>query len=172
MTSSALPRFQGREFSIEMETGTGKTYVYLRTIFELNKRYGFKKFIIVVPSVAIREGVLKSLQITRDHFAALYDNTPIASFVYDSRRLGTVRQFSDSNHVQVMVINIQAFVKDVDEEANLDEMDEEALKRLNVIYRDNDRMGGKPIEFIRGANPIVIIDEPQSVDTTPSPGAR
>ncbi len=158
---------QGREFSIEMETGTGKTYVYLRTIFELNKRYGFKKFIIVVPSVAIREGVLKSLQITRDHFAALYDNTPIASFVYDSRRLGTVRQFSDSNHVQVMVINIQAFVKDVDEEANLDEMDEEALKRLNVIYRDNDRMGGKPIEFIRGANPIVIIDEPQSVDTTP-----
>jgi type III restriction enzyme len=158
---------QGREFSVEMETGTGKTYVYLRTIFELNKRYGFKKFIIVVPSIAIREGVLKSLEITRDHFATLYDNTPLASFVYDSRRLGAVRQFSDSNHVQVMVINIQAFVKDVDEEANLDEMDEEALKRLNVIYRDNDRMGGKPIEFIRAANPIVIIDEPQSVDTTP-----
>ncbi len=162
-----VPALQGREFSIEMETGTGKTYVYLRTIFELNKRYGFKKFIIVVPSVAIREGVLKSLEITRDHFAALYDNTPAASFVYDSRRLGTVRQFSDSNHIQIMVINIQAFVKDVDEDANLDEMDEEALKRLNVIYRDNDRMGGKPIEFIRAANPIVIIDEPQSVDTTP-----
>ena len=101
----------GKEFSVEMETGTGKTYVYLRTIFELNKRYGFKKFIIVVPSIAIREGVLKSLEITRDHFAALYDNTPFVSFVYDSRRLGTVRQFSDSNHVQVMVINIQAFVK-------------------------------------------------------------
>ena len=162
-----VPALQGREFSVEMETGTGKTYVYLRTVFELNKRYGFKKFIIVVPSVAIREGVLKSLAITRDHFAALYDNTPFVSFVYDSRRLGTVRQFSDSNHIQVMVINIQAFVKDVDEEANLDEMDEEALKRLNVIYRDNDRMGGKPIEFIRAANPIVIIDEPQSVDTTP-----
>jgi type III restriction enzyme len=162
-----VPALQGREFSIEMETGTGKTYVYLRTIFELNKRYGFKKFIIVVPSVAIREGVLKSLEITREHFAALYDNTPVASFVYDSRRLGAVRQFSDSNHVQVMVINIQAFVKDVDEDANLDEMDEEVLKRLNVIYRDNDKMGGKPIEFIRGANPIVIIDEPQSVDTTP-----
>lgn len=162
-----VPALQGREFSVEMETGTGKTYVYLRTIFDLNKRYGFKKFIIVVPSVAIREGVLKSLEITRDHFAALYDNTPAASFVYDSRRLGAVRQFSDSNHIQVMVINIQAFVKDVDEEANLDEMDDEALKRLNVIYRDNDRMGGKPIEFIRSANPIVIIDEPQSVDTTP-----
>lgn len=158
---------QGREFSVEMETGTGKTYVYLRTIFELNKRYGFKKFIVVVPSVAIREGVLKSLEITGEHFAALYDNTPFASFIYDSRRLGMVRQFSDSNNIQVMVINIQAFVKDVDEEANLDEMDEEALKRLNVIYRDNDRMGGKPIEFIRSGNPIVIIDEPQSVDTTP-----
>src|ERR1700722_20662494 len=91
---------QGREFSVEMETGTGKTYVYLRTIFELSKRYGFKKFIIVVPSVAIREGVMKTLEITRDHFAALYDNTPFVSFVYDSRRLGTVRQFSDSNHIQ------------------------------------------------------------------------
>lgn len=157
---------QGREFSIEMETGTGKTYVYLRTIFELNKRYGFKKFIIVVPSVAIREGVLKSLQITKEHFEALYDNVPFGSFVYDSKRLGVVRQFSDSNHVQIMVINIQAFLKDVDEDANLNEMDEEALKRLNVIYRDNDRMGGKPIEFIRSANPVVIIDEPQSVDTT------
>jgi type III restriction enzyme len=162
-----VPALQGREFSVEMETGTGKTYVYLRTIFELNKRYGFKKFIIVVPSIAIREGVLKSLEITREHFGALYDNTPFASFVYDSRRLGTVRQFSDSNHVQIMVINIQAFVKDVDEDANLDEMDEEVLKRIAVIYRDNDRMGGKPIEFIRSANPIVIIDEPQSVDTTP-----
>lgn len=158
---------QGREFSVEMETGTGKTYVYLRTIFELNKRYGFKKFIIVVPSVAVREGVLHSLENMREHFAALYDNTPINPFIYNSRRPGSVRQFSDSNHVQIMVINIQAFVKDVDEDANLDEMDEEALKRLNVIYRDNDRMGGKPIEFIRAANPIVIIDEPQSVDTTP-----
>ena len=159
--------FCGREFSVEMETGTGKTYVYLRTIFELNKRYGFKKFIIVVPSLAIREGVLKSLEIMREHFAALYDNAPVAHFVYDSRRLGTIRQFSDSNHVQIMVINIQSFVRDVEEDADINELDEEALRRLNIIYRDNDRMGGKPIEFIRGANPIVIIDEPQSVDTTP-----
>lgn len=159
---------QGRDFSIEMETGTGKTYVYLRTVFELNKRYGFKKFIIVVPSVAIREGVLKSIEITRDHFHALFDNVPFGSFVYDSKRLGAVRQFSDSNHIQIMVINIQAFQKDVgDEDVNIDELDEEALKKLNVIYRDNDRMGGKPIEFIQSTNPIVIIDEPQSVDTTP-----
>lgn len=159
---------QGREFSIEMETGTGKTYVYLRTIFELNQRYGFKKFIIVVPSVAIREGVLKSIEIMREHFHALYDNVPFGSFVYDSKRLGSVRQFADSNHIQIMVINIQAFLKDVaDEEVNPDELDEDALKKLNVIYRDNDRMGGKPIEFIQATNPIVIIDEPQSVDNTP-----
>ena len=104
---------QGRDFSIEMETGTGKTYVYLRSIFELNKRYGFKKFIIVVPSIAIREGVLKSIEIMRDHFNALYDNVPFGYFVYDSKRLGAVRQFSDSNHIQIMVINIQAFQRDV-----------------------------------------------------------
>lgn len=159
---------QGREFSIEMETGTGKTYVYLRTVFELNKRYGFKKFIIVVPSVAIREGVLKSIEIMREHFRTLYDNAPFGSFVYDSRRLSAVRQFSDSNHIQIMVINIQAFQKDVsDEDVDLAELDEEVLKKLNVIYRDNDRMGGKPIEFIQATNPIVIIDEPQSVDNTP-----
>lgn len=158
----------GREFSVEMETGTGKTYVYLRTLFELNKRYGFKKYVIVVPSVAIREGVLKSIELMREHLSAIYDNVPFNFFVYDSRRLGSVRQFSDSNHIQVMVINIQAFVKDVgDDDADPDAMDDEALKKLNVIYRDNDRMGGRPIDFIRAASPLVIIDEPQSVDTTP-----
>lgn len=99
---------QGREFSVEMETGTGKTYVYLRTIFELNKNYGFTKFIIVVPSVAIREGVLKSIEITKDHFLTLYDNTPFDYFVYDSKRLGKVRQFASSNKIQIMVINIQS----------------------------------------------------------------
>jgi type III restriction enzyme len=151
-----------------METGTGKTYVYLRTVFELNKRYGFKKFIIVVPSIAIREGVLMSLEIMREHFQALYDNVSFSPFVYDSKRLGDVRQFPGGNAIQIMVINIQAFLKDVgDDETPIDEMDEEALKRLNVIYRDNDKMGGRPIEFIRSTNPIVIIDEPQSVDTTP-----
>ena len=163
-----IEALQGREFSVEMETGTGKTYVYLRTVFELNRRYGFKKFIIVVPSIAIREGVLKSLEIMRDHFQALYDNVSFAPFVYDSKRLGDVRQFAGGNAIQIMVINIQAFLKDVgDDETPIDEMDEEALKRLNVIYRDNDKMGGRPIEFIRSTNPIVIIDEPQSVDTTP-----
>jgi type III restriction enzyme len=157
---------EGREFSIEMETGTGKTYVYLRTIFELNKTYGFKKFIIVVPSVAIREGVLKSIDITKEHFQTLYDKAPFDHFVYDSKRLGKVRQFATSNQIQIMVINIQSFQKDVADK-DLSEMTEDELKKLNVINRENDRMSGRrPIEFIQAANPIVIIDEPQSVDNT------
>jgi type III restriction enzyme len=158
---------QGREFSVEMETGTGKTYVYLRSIFELNKNYGLKKFIIVVPSVAIREGVLKSIEIMRDHFRTLYNNVPFDSFVYDSSRLGKVRQFASSNQIQIMIINIQSFQKDVPDKDTA-EMTDEELKKLNIINRENDKMSGrKPIEFIQAANPIVIIDEPQSVDNTP-----
>ena len=99
-------------FSIEMETGTGKTYVYLRTIFELNRKFGFKKFIVVVPSVAIREGVLSSIDIMREHFKALYTNIPFDHFVYDSSDLSKVRQFAISNEIQIMIINIQAFQKD------------------------------------------------------------
>ena len=157
---------QGREFSIEMETGTGKTYVYLRTIFELHKLYGFRKFIIVVPSVAVREGVLKSIDMTKEHFQTLYDKAPFDHFVYDSKRLGKVRQFASSNQIQIMVINIQSFQKDVADK-ELSEMTEEELKKLNIINRESERMSGRrPIEFIQAANPIVIIDEPQSVDTT------
>jgi type III restriction enzyme len=161
-----LDELQGKNFSIEMETGTGKTYVYLRTIFELNQQYGFKKFIVVVPSVAIREGVLKSIEITKDHFEAIYGKVPIDSFTYDSKKLGKVRQFATSNQIQIMVINIQSFVKDVpDKETS--EMTDEELKKLNVINRENDKMSGRrPIEFIQAANPVVIIDEPQSVDNT------
>jgi len=157
----------GREFSIEMETGTGKTYVYLRTIFELNKNYGLKKFIIVVPSVAIREGVLKSIELTGEHFRTIYGNVPFDYFVYDSTRLSKVRQFAASNQIQIMIINIQSFQKDVGDK-DPSEMTEEELKKLNVINRENDKMSGhKPIEFIQATNPIVIIDEPQSVDNTP-----
>lgn len=135
-------------FSVEMETGTGKTYVYLRSIFELNKIYGFTKFIIVVPSVPIREGTTKSIQIMREHFKELYDQVPFDSFVYDSKKLGQVRQFSSANKIQIMVINIQAFEKE-----------------QNIINRENDRLSGnKPIDFIRATNPLVIIDEPQSVE--------
>ncbi len=161
------PALQGREFSIEMETGTGKTYVYLRTIFELAEKYGLRKFIIVVPSVAIREGVLKSIDMTREHFLTLYDNAPFNYFVYDSRKLNNVRQFASNNKIQIMVINIQSFSKDVaDKDAS--EMTENELKKLNIINRENEHMSfRKPIEFIQAANPLVIIDEPQSVDNTP-----
>lgn len=142
-------------FSVEMETGTGKTYVYLRTVFELNRLYGFKKFIVVVPSVAIREGVTTSIRLMRDHFRGLYDNVAFDSFVYNSKDLSRVRQFAVSNEIQIMVINIQAFQKD-------------AEKAGNVIHQEQDRMSGrKPIDFVRATNPVVIIDEPQSVDTTP-----
>ncbi len=157
---------QGLDFSIEMETGTGKTYVYLRTIFELNRTYDFKKFIIVVPSVAIREGVLKSIELTREHLKTLYDNVPFNYFVYNSKRLGKVRQFASSNQIQIMIINIQSFQKDVADK-ELSEMTDDELKKLNVINRENDRMSGcRPIEFIQAVRPIGIIDEPQSVDST------
>ncbi len=157
---------QGMEFSIEMETGTGKTYVYLRTIFELNKIYGFRKFVIVVPSVAIREGVLKSIDMMKEHFQTLYEKIPFDHFVYDSRRLGKVRQFATSNQIQIMVINIQSFQKDIADK-ELSEMTEDEMKKLNVINRENDRMSGRrPVEFVQAARPIVIIDEPQSVDNT------
>ena len=98
-------------FSVEMETGTGKTYVYLRTIFELSRRYGFQKFIIVVPSVAIREGVLKNIEITAEHFRALYNNLPFEHFVYDAKKVNRLRQFATSNTLQILVINIDAFRK-------------------------------------------------------------
>ena len=159
-------QLEGRNFSVEMETGTGKTYVYLRSIFELATKYGLKKFIVVVPSVAVREGVLKSISIMKSHFGLLYNNTPFNHFVYDSRKLSHVRQFANGNAIQIMVINIQSFSKDVADKDTADMTDTE-LKKLNVINRENDRLSGhKPIDFIRATNPVVIIDEPQSVDST------
>jgi type III restriction enzyme len=146
-------------FSVEMETGTGKTYVYLRTIFELSRRYGFQKFIIVVPSVAIREGVLKNIDITADHFRALYNNLPFEHFVYDARKVNRLRQFATSNTLQILVINIDAFRKNF--------TGTEAEQKSNVIYKESDKLSGRqPIEFVQAARPIVIIDEPQSVDST------
>lgn len=149
---------QGLNFSVEMETGTGKTYVYLRTIFELNRKYGFKKFIIVVPGVAIREGTLKNLEITKEHFLGIFNNMPYDYYVYDSKKVSKLRQFSTGNQLQILVINIDAFRK-----IAIDESDTKG----NVIHRENDKLSGrKPIEFIQATNPIVIIDEPQSVDNT------
>ena len=146
-------------FSVEMETGTGKTYVYLRTIFELSHRYGFQKFIIVVPSVAVREGVLHNIEITKEHFKALYNNLPFEHFVYDAKRVNRLRQFATSNTLQILVINIDAFRKNFS--------GTETEQRSNVIYKESDKLAGRqPIEFVQAARPIVIIDEPQSVDST------
>lgn len=154
-------------FSVEMETGTGKTYVYLRTIFELNKLYGFKKFIIVVPSVAIREGVTNSIKIMSEHFKGLYENEPFDYFVYQSKDLSRVRQFAVNNQIQIMIINIQAFQKDAGENVDYYSLTDEQRKKLNVIHQERDGMSGRrPIEFIQATNPILIIDEPQSVDNT------
>lgn len=136
-------------FTVEMETGTGKTYVYLRTIFELNKRYGFTKFVVVVPSIAIKEGVYKTLQITSDHFKMLYSGTPFEYFLYDSTKLGKVRNFTTSSQIQIMVVTVGAINK----------------RDINNLYKDSEKTGGeKPIDLIRATNPILIVDEPQSVD--------
>jgi type III restriction enzyme len=137
------------DFTVEMETGTGKTYVYLRTIFELNKRYGFTKFVIVVPSVAIKEGVYKSLQMTEEHFRGLYAAVPFEYFTYDSGKLGQVRNFATSSHIQIMVVTVGAINK----------------KDINNLYKDSEKTGGeKPIDLIKATRPVIIVDEPQSVD--------
>ena len=137
-------------FTIEMETGTGKTYVYLRTIFELNRDYGFTKFIIVVPSVAIKEGTNKTLEITREHFEALYPKAKgYEYFLYDSSKPGPVRTFATSSNIQIMITTVGAINK----------------KTINNLYKENEQAGGeKPIDLVKATNPIIIVDEPQSVD--------
>lgn len=137
------------DFTVEMETGTGKTYVYLRTIFELNKRYGFTKFVIVVPSVAIKEGVYKTLQITEEHLKGLYAGVPFDYFLYDSAKPGPVRNFATSSNIQIMVVTVGAINK----------------KDVNNLYKESEKTGGeKPIDLIKATRPIIIVDEPQSVD--------
>lgn len=138
------------DFTVEMETGTGKTYVYLRTIFELNQEYGFTKFVIVVPSVAIKEGTYKTLEITRDHFENLYPKAKgYEYFLYNSAKLGQVRNFATSSTIQIMVTTVGAINK----------------KDINNLYKENENTGGeKPIDLIKATNPIIIVDEPQSVD--------
>lgn len=138
------------KFTVEMETGTGKTYVYLRTIFELNVKYGFTKFVIVVPSVAIKEGVIKSIDMITEHFKSIYNNVIFKAYEYKSQKLDIIRDFATSDNIRIMVMTIQSFNKD-----------------SNVINIDNEKTNGvKPIEFIKETNPIVIIDEPQSSAST------
>jgi type III restriction enzyme len=156
------------DFTVEMETGTGKTYVYLRTVFELNKRYGFTKFVIVVPSVAIKEGVYHTIETAAEHLKALYGGAPFDSFIYDSSKLGQVRNFATSPQIQIMVMTVGAINKFGDEQqAQAEEADEAARreKSKNVMYRPSEKTGGeKPIDLIRATRPIIIVDEPQSVE--------
>jgi type III restriction enzyme len=136
-------------FSVEMETGTGKTYVYIRTILELFERYGLRKFIIVVPSVAIREGVLKTLEITRPHFAALYHNAPYRYTVYSADRLSQIRQFALSSSIEIMIMTLDSF-----------------NKAANVIRQTNDHLNGDtPLKLVQATRPILILDEPQNMES-------
>lgn len=138
-------------FTIEMETGTGKTYCYLRTIYELRQRYGFSKFIIVVPSIAIYEGVLKTEQVTRSHFRSLYGNEQVDVYGYDGSRLNRVRIFATAGNTQAMVMTMDAF-----------------NKISNNLYKASEKLPGelKPYQYIQRTRPIVILDEPQSLDNT------
>jgi type III restriction enzyme len=142
-------------FTVEMETGTGKTYVYIRTALELYRRYGFRKFIIVVPSIAIREGVFKTFQITEDHFKRLFENIPYKYYAYKSANLSQVRQFALSNSVEFMVMTIDSFNKE-----------------LNVIRQSTDRLQGEvPIHLVQATRPILILDEPQNMESERSVAA-
>ncbi len=158
-------------FTVEMETGTGKTYVYLRTIYELSKQYGFKKFVVVVPSVAIREGVLKNLKITHAHLQGLYNHESCAFSVYDSGKVTALRNFALSNAIEILVINIDSFSKDSNgangngaNGGNGNGGRKGKKSKGNVINQLRET-GLRPIEFIQAANPIVIVDEPQNFET-------
>lgn len=154
--SSTLVRSQGRPaFDIEMETGTGKTYVFIKTMFELNKRYGWTKFIIVVPSIAIREGIKKSFDMTEDHFMEQYGKK-IRNFIYDSSDLTAIDQFSSSGDIYAMIINTQAFNTSMKEGGR--------SKDARIIYSKRDNFGSRrPIDVIAANNPILILDEPQKM---------
>lgn len=139
-------------FTVEMETGTGKTYVYLRTMYELRQKYGFSKFVVVVPSVAIYEGLIKNFNVTRDHFRALYDNETAALFEYSGDQISKVRSFATASHMTIMVITIDSL-----------------NKHYNKIFKASEQLPGslKPIEFIQKTRPILIFDEPQSTVSSP-----
>ena len=140
---------------VEMETGTGKTYVYIKTMYELNKHYGWSKFIVVVPSIAIREGVNKSFEITQDHFMEQYGKK-IRFFVYNSSNLNQLDSFSSNSGINAMIINMQAFNKSMKEDGK--------TKEALIIRSKRDEFGSRrPIDVIKANNPIVILDEPQKM---------
>ncbi len=145
------------DFDIEMETGTGKTYVYLRTIFELAQRYGFGKFIILVPSVAIREGVNTSIRLMREHFRGLYPSHPFDSSVYSGDRAEEVQAFATATSVQILVMTIDAVRGD---------------KNTRIIHQQRDKLNGlRPIDYLKATRPVVIMDEPQNMESLLSQSA-
>lgn len=148
------------EFNIEMETGTGKTFVYFKSILELNQKYGFKKFIIVVPSVAIKEGVLKTYEMTKEKLSQIFHGTVYNLFSYESNDPKRVQQFASANTIDIMVITMSSFNKEAGTE-------KDKKGNVNVIYRENEELAGqRPIDLISETRPILIIDEPQVVDNT------
>ena len=157
-------KLEGRyNLTIEMETGVGKTYTYIKTMYELNKHYGWSKFIVVVPSIAIREGVYKSFQVTQEHFAEEYGKK-IRFFIYNSAQLTEIDCFASDSSINVMIINSQAFNKSVDANEKL-ENGKRADKNAAIIFRKLDSFRSRrPIDIIAKTNPILIIDEPQSVE--------
>ena len=157
-------KLEGRyNLTIEMETGVGKTHTYIKTMYELNKHYGWSKFIVVVPSIAIREGVYKSFQVTQDHFAEEYGKK-IRFFIYNSAQLTEIDRFASDSAINVMIINVQAFNKSVDANEKL-ESGKRADKNAAIIFRKLDNFRSRrPIDIIAKTNPILIIDEPQSVE--------
>ena len=154
--SNSLVKDMGRcSLDIEMETGTGKTYVYIKTMFELNKKYGWSKFIVVVPSIAIREGVKKSFEITSEHFMEHYGKKA-RFFVYNSSNLNQLDNFSSSAGINVMIINTQAFASSLKEDGR--------SKEARIIYSKRDEFGSRrPIDVIKANRPIIILDEPQKM---------
>lgn len=157
----------GTALTIEMETGTGKTYTYIKTIYELNARYGWTKFVVVVPSIAIREGVLKSFESMQEHFAQEYGKRT-QYFVYNSKQLSKIDAFASDAGMHVMIINTQAFNASMDEEKSTDKMEKGKLKKADkaarIIFERRDEFGSRrPIDVLAQTHPIMIIDEPQSV---------
>lgn len=136
-------------FSVEMETGTGKTYVFLRSALELARRYGWRKFIVVVPTVAVREGVLATLQLTREHFGELYPEFPLRFFAYDAARLDRIGRFCTADGVEIAVLTVDAFNKSV-----------------NVLRQPRDAFGGRrPLDWLAATRPVLILDEPHHLES-------
>lgn len=157
----------GTVLTIEMETGTGKTYTCIKTMYELNARYGWTKFVVVVPSIAIREGVLKSFESMQEHFAQEYGKR-MQYFMYNSKQLSKIDAFASDAGMHVMIINTQAFNASMDEEKSTDKMEKGKLKKADkvarIIFERRDEFGSRrPIDVLAQTHPIMIIDEPQSV---------